>query len=361
MAKVSVIGRGLIGSAAARHLAKAGHAVTLIGPSEPADKASHQGVFASHYDEGRITRQLDGDPYWAQISMASIARYADIKAESGVSFFSEVGALMVGPKGGDFMRAVADVNTKLGIGATFAAFPYFDFGPDMDALYEQNNAGYISPRKLVLAQTNAAKAYGATVIDHAVKTLDEVAEADHVIIAAGAFTNMLLERTLDLKLFARTVALFEISEDQAARLGRMPSVVPDTADGRGPYLLPPIRYPDGKLYLKLGGDLIDHLLERTDDLGNWFRSGGASDVADDLDALMRQFMPNLEILNVKMDACVTTYTAHGKPYIGKISPRILVATGGNGAGAKCSDELGRLATVSLFGVDDPQTKPIWKD
>jgi len=56
---IAVIGRGLIGSAAARHLAKAGHAVTLIGPDEPADRKAHRGVFASHYDEGRITRALD--------------------------------------------------------------------------------------------------------------------------------------------------------------------------------------------------------------------------------------------------------------------------------------------------------------
>ena len=31
---VAVIGRGLIGSAAARHLAKAGHEVVLIGPGQ---------------------------------------------------------------------------------------------------------------------------------------------------------------------------------------------------------------------------------------------------------------------------------------------------------------------------------------
>ncbi|WP_456821601.1 FAD-dependent oxidoreductase [Bradyrhizobium sp. USDA 4502] len=34
--KLAVIGRGLIGSAAARHLSKMGHDVALIGPDEPA-------------------------------------------------------------------------------------------------------------------------------------------------------------------------------------------------------------------------------------------------------------------------------------------------------------------------------------
>ncbi|MFP3701778.1 hypothetical protein SB758_40520, partial [Burkholderia sp. SIMBA_013] len=48
-------------SAAARHLAEKVDGVALIGPGEPADITSHQGVFASHYDEARITRTIDGD------------------------------------------------------------------------------------------------------------------------------------------------------------------------------------------------------------------------------------------------------------------------------------------------------------
>lgn len=47
--KLAVIGRGLIGSAAARHLSKMGHDVALIGPDEPADFSQHSGVFGSHY------------------------------------------------------------------------------------------------------------------------------------------------------------------------------------------------------------------------------------------------------------------------------------------------------------------------
>ena len=59
-----VIGKGMMGSAAARHLALSGARVALIGPDEPADKTSHTGVFASHYDEGRITRALDTNVDW---------------------------------------------------------------------------------------------------------------------------------------------------------------------------------------------------------------------------------------------------------------------------------------------------------
>ena len=44
---VAVVGRGLLGSAAARHLADLGADVAVIGPGEPAELASHNGVFAN--------------------------------------------------------------------------------------------------------------------------------------------------------------------------------------------------------------------------------------------------------------------------------------------------------------------------
>jgi len=54
-----VVGLGLVGSAALRYLSAAGHRCVGIGPPEPVDWSRHDGVFASHYDSGRITRRLD--------------------------------------------------------------------------------------------------------------------------------------------------------------------------------------------------------------------------------------------------------------------------------------------------------------
>ena len=88
MDRIIVVGRGMIGSAAARHLAGLTDGVTLIGPDEPADYAAHDGVFASHYDEGRMTRISDPDPDWAVTSKRSVARYDEIAAESDISFFT---------------------------------------------------------------------------------------------------------------------------------------------------------------------------------------------------------------------------------------------------------------------------------
>ena len=85
----------MTGSAAARFWPRAAPDVALVGPGEPAEKVTHQGVFASHYDEGRITRTLDPDPVWGKLAARSIARYAGIERRSGIRFHEGRGCLYV--------------------------------------------------------------------------------------------------------------------------------------------------------------------------------------------------------------------------------------------------------------------------
>ena len=86
--KAIIIGRGMMGAAAARHLSAMIEGVALIGPSEPVERKNHHGVFASHYDEARITRTFDDNIVWATLAARSLDRYAEIEAKSGISFFT---------------------------------------------------------------------------------------------------------------------------------------------------------------------------------------------------------------------------------------------------------------------------------
>lgn len=365
--KLGVVGRGLVGAAAARHLASGGHDVTLIGPAEPNNRATHEGVFGSHYDEGRITRLLDPHPVWEDLAAQSIARYGEIEAASGIGFYNPKGVLMGAPKGATYLDQLRQVRDAAGVearefsGADLPdAFPYLAFDADYVMLHQATQAGHISPRRLVAAQSEAARRAGAKLVDAYAThvrggTVQSSAGAftfDHVLVACGAFTNMVLDRPLAFKVLARTIALLRISAAEAARLHAMPSIIYRVADGSGPYVLPPIRYPDGHIYLKIGGEPDDVILRDADATKAWFRTAGNPDVGDYLIARMKTLLPGLQYEAAHTQACAVTYTQTGLPYVGAIDARTFVAAGGCGAAAKSSDEIGRIAAGALLGQND---------
>jgi len=165
-----VVGKGMMGAAAARHLSRVTANIALIGPDEPADRGAHTGVFASHYDSGRITRTIDGDPDWALLANRSIARYRGIEAESGISFYSETGCLIAGPKPGgarDYLGPVLSVCERFGLDALLfdmaainGRFPFFSFPAGSAGVFEARGAGHIDPRRLVQAQVECARRAG---------------------------------------------------------------------------------------------------------------------------------------------------------------------------------------------------------
>ena len=83
MFDVLVIGKGLMGSAAARYLQGFGANTAVLGPDEPQNPQTHDGVFASHYDQGRITRRLSKDITWATLADRSIAQYRNFSCSPG--------------------------------------------------------------------------------------------------------------------------------------------------------------------------------------------------------------------------------------------------------------------------------------
>ncbi|WP_332302602.1 NAD(P)/FAD-dependent oxidoreductase [Rhizobium sp. GR12] len=373
--KYIVVGRGMMGAAAARHLAEQTDGVALIGPGEPADITSHKGVFASHYDEARITRTIDSKADWALLANRSIARYADIAARSGVEFYAPVGCLIVGPeRGGDnplidnIRKAAAGlgVSTELMDGESLKRdFPYFSFEPGSEGVFEKDNAGYVNPRALVKAQSILAAKAGVTLIDDIVVSSREEAgrarvetasgavyTADRVLVAAGGFsiTKDLLPQPIALDVYARTVAFFEIDEEDLGQYAGMPSLIYDPRDvTKHIYLLPPVRYPDGRFYLKIGGDPDDKPVGSDPEIRAWFRSGGRESVRDHLSAIIGTLVPSIDRSRISMAACVVSKTPGGYPAIGfTSSPRIAVLTGGNGTAAKSSDEIGRLGAQLLL-------------
>ena len=371
--RVAVIGKGLIGSAAARHLARQTEGVVLIGPDEPAVRADHYDVFGSHYDEGRIYRILDGDPIWGRLAERSIARYAEIEAQSGIHFHQQVGMLAADMRTPPSLaRAYARTGEVLGASyecltsAELAArFPYLHFNAQTVGLFEPHTGGHISPRRMVAAQATAAERHGATVLREPVHTLTPgpdgvaittatgaVVRAERALVATGGFANVhaVLPRPLDIVVRGRTIVLAEVAGALLERLRPMPSLIVDGSAPLGdPYLLPPIEYPDGRWYAKIGTGEFEHRLETLDELGGWFRHSGAAEDRAALHETLLALIPDLAGAPIHTDTCAVTATASGYPYVDLLADgRVCVAVGGNGKAAKSADEIGRLAAELLL-------------
>lgn len=371
MHRVIVIGRGLIGSAAGRHLTDLTDGVAVLGPDEPADRASHAGVFASHYDEGRMTRVVDPDPAWAVTAKRSIDRYAELEAKSGIRFFTESGYLGIGGPGADYLarseatgRALGADIIRLDAAGIRSRFPFLSVPDDAEGLHEGRRAGHLSPRAMVRAQTEAARRQGAAIVADeatAVRAVPGGVEvetaggralrAERALVAAGAFTDAcgLSPVDLQLRIFGRTVLLARIDDDMAADFAGMTTIGHAET---GAYILPPIRYPDGHSYLKIGiGTTADAALRSRADLTEWFKSPGSEANRRDFQAFLTAMLPPLaRCRHWHTDACAVSWTATGLPYIDHVlDDRIAVAVGGNGKGAKSADDWGWLAARLVMG------------
>lgn len=369
-----VIGGGMMGAAAARHLSEQTDGVLLLGPGEPRDYQAHQGVFASHYDEARITRRFDADPLWTTFAARSIERYRQIETMSGIRFYSEAGCLFAGPSprsSADYLYRAREVACSLGLvveqleaAQLSEAFRQFAFPSHLIGHYERSKAGYINPRALVRAQTALAVDQGTQHVEAVataiwseggrvcVETIDGEYEAERVLVAAGAFSNFhhLLPRPLDLSAAPRTVVFFELDEQALSVFGNMPSTIVFTdREEDHIYILPPVRYPDGKVYLKLGGDIETGRFNTLEDVQAWFRTAGDPAEAERLKDIALQLMPALAGSKTSSAACVATFTATGHPYAGFLpGSQVAVLTGGNFVAAKSSDELGRLGALLML-------------
>lgn len=365
MHKVIVVGRGLIGSAATKYLAENGDGIACVGPDEPQDRAAHTGVFASHYDEGRMTRAVDPTSEWTITAKNSIDRYADIEQRSGIGFFTPSGYLGIGTPGSDYnencARSGAEVGVtteKLSSAEIGERFPFLSVADDADGLVETGTAGHISPRSMVKAQSILAEQAGAELIrDYAtavratpggveVETASgQVLAGERALIATGGFTSACGLSPADLKLtvFGRTVVLVKIEGSLANELSGMPTLIHCAS---GAYILPPIRYADGHLYLKLGiGTEADQNLHSLHELQNWFKSTGSEENRAEFTAFIKDLIPALNACTEwHTDTCVVTQTESSLPIIDFVEgEKIAVAIGGNGKGAKGADDWGRIA------------------
>jgi sarcosine oxidase len=363
-----IVGRGMFGAAIARHLAPRAE-VTVVGPGTGADGS---GAYGAHHDEGRIIGDLSRDLVWSELNR----RARDGMTELDPALITPCGALTATTRGGpDYLSVAAGIRERqnadirtLTADAACAAFPMARFGPDETILY-QPTAGHFSPRRYVALATQSAHAAGATIVSGAVRVLRMSAtgteaelddgrrlRAEAAIVAGGAFAagSGLLPVPVALRAKSEVYGMAELDDQQAAELDTMPCINrtidhPQLADL---YLLPPIRYPDGRTYLKIGANtMIDHWLPDPPAVRAWYDHGNDHGPLPALREALTDLLPGVRVRAWHTRRCADAYTAHRHPYIDILeSGRLTIALGGNGRGAQAADAVGRLtAGLALTG------------
>lgn len=332
MPRVAVLGAGMFGAAAARHLSRAGFETVAIGPGEPGDRAAHPGPFAAHYDEARIL-VARGTVAEQRLTRLTIAGMLELERATGEDrFVVASGAVEVSP---------APVARR-----TTAVPPQ----------------GYFNPRRYIAAALADVTAHGGRVVRETVsgwsrrgdsfevRTPAGTHVADRVVIAAGAWCNGLLRRPVAIRLKREHVLFAEVTESAGAALSQ-PTVWHGTV-GRvaDVYLLPPLRYPDGRRYVKIGANTVHDREVPPAAIDEWYRRGDADVARADLVEALFEMCPDLPVLGFHTDRCVVTYSVHGRPYIDELDePGAFIATAGNGHGASWADGVGQCMAALVRG------------
>ena len=369
---VAVVGRGILGSPCARVLAEAGCSVLLIGQGEPADRRTHDGVFASHHDDTRITRVIDPDPLRAWLGHRALDDFRRLEASTGERILTEVGHLWIATS--DEIDTLVEADLRFGLGCSrhdaaglSSVFPNLSVPGGLQGLFQPDRAGYLDPRAYVRAEGLAFGSAGGTVLEALVTSVRDIGTtvlietsagtitADRAVLATGAFFahGDTPAASLDLTVGTHTMLTVEIPPAEAERLADLPSLILKPGEpGRDCFVLPPKFLPDGRAVIKIG---VSHqgLRLTVDEITAWFRTDGDPEQADRQEGLLTDLLPGLAVLGRTTAPCVTTYTPSGHPVIDDLTPRVSAVIGGNGYVAKCAPAIGEIAAGRLIGEPWP--------
>lgn len=372
---VAVVGAGPIGSATARHLAETGVDVVVVGPKDPAGAIDPNMPWSGWSDESRMYHAIDVPLPSAILARRARNRFADIEKRSGIDFVTGHEAITVSTDrpgkhvDGSKSRHHSNLDlllsnaTDLGVpvermdhGELTRRYPTVKWAPGAVGL-RQPQGLVLNPRTFVAAQLTLAHRAGIEHVESRVIAITEDHEgvqletktlgtirARKAVVAAGPYINLdqLLPRQLDAGLMGLTVALAQVPENTPL----FPTLMYSTLTSEVPFaglIVPPVRYPDGKWYVKATGmGAMETLPKNAAAVQEWVYSGGDAAGAEQLIGPLTALIPGLQVEAVVAKPCLVTENRDSRPYIGRVSDSVVVATEGE-HGVTIADEVGRLA------------------
>jgi monomeric sarcosine oxidase len=362
MVDVIVVGGGVMGCAAAYHLAKDGQHVRLLEQFE----IGHP--YGSSHGPSRIIRlAYDGADY-VQLARTSYALWHDLEIESGESLLRKIGGLDFGPPDAVMLSGIRTTYEAVGVPFEILdrdeivhRFPQFNLPEDIVGYY-QPDYGLLDADRCVVTLAAQARRHGATVHEReAVRTIRPTTmsgvevrtehgtyTADRLILSAGSWLRPLarqLDLDLPLTVTKELQAYYQPREPAAFLPDRFPIFIhrfPGTTSLGGGF--PIFHHAGVKLILDRTGPVIDP--------GNPDRTVDQSRL-DKLRAYVANLLPTLGDEIIATDTCRYTMTPDEHFLIDRhpAYPQIVITSPCSGHGFKFGVIIGRiLADLAVRGA-----------
>ncbi len=361
MYDVIVIGTGGIGSAALDQVAGRGATALGLDRHPPAhDKGS------SHGHTRMIRRAYFEHPDYVPLLDRSYALWADLEEERGVRLYHETGVLQVGPGDGvvvpGVLRSAADHDLdveELTAGDVAERFPGFGV-PDGSVGVFEPGAGYLLVEDAVRAQLDRAQQRGAELrtgvaVTHWSSSVDGVTvstdagdfEADHLIIAAGAWADGLLgDLGLPLRVLRKHLHWYHTDDERYREDAGAPSYLYELADGFF-YGFPSIEGRGVKVGEHSGGEPVG-------DPSSVDRSLDPADRAR-VERFVTGQLPGVGTTSIGHAVCMYTVTPDEHFVVDRhpLHPSVAFAAGMSGHGFKFAPVLGEVLADLVLGGATP--------
>jgi sarcosine oxidase len=343
-----VLGAGVIGAAAALHLAPRGRTLLLERHAFLHERGSSHGG-------SRIFRHAYEDVDHVRLAVAADAAWTDLERTTGERLLHRTGGLDIGGAGSGELDPIEAALRAEGrpverlVGADIRdRFPAFAVGDDVEALY-QPDAAIVPATRAVATLLRAAAAAGAVLRDREPATRVRLHDggvevvtahgrcvADRLVVAAGAWlTDLLPGLALPLHVEQQQVLYLRVSGDaRTFAPGRMPVFI----DRRGGiYGFPLFDRPHAIKVSDHEGAPTIRLDERTFDVD---RERAAATVA-----AARRLLKGLSAEVVDAQTCLYTKTPDERFVLDRHPehPHVVVAGGGSGHAFKFGPVLGEIA------------------
>ncbi len=357
--RITIVGGGVFGVAAARSIARRGHDVELFeATAVPGDNSASRDISkALRLSYGAETSR------WAPRVRSALLAWRELERERSVRLFHRTGFLALAPRfaPGSFehesaarLLALGESVEVIGPAAASRRFPGFSFD-GIEAAVLDPTGGWLDPLASVGALADSARAAGARIVDRT--PIEDVAalDADAVLIAAGGWLPRVSAAPIPVTVTRQTEFLFEPKRGSESISQQLPVWCFDLA-GAGHYGFG--AHPSG-LFKVARHSLGPSLGDLGPDGPPESRAPTATEIAE-IESFVAHRLPCLSPRVADVRACQYTMSADGNFLFDEIdrpraarAPRWFVAGCGSGHAFKFGPLLGDWAADLVEGKPVP--------